>query len=46
MKLMMLSELGSTGAIETSVFQRLLAGNGTNPLRPVSWPTVIPLQVL
>jgi hypothetical protein len=28
-----------------SVFHRLLLGNGTKPLRLVSWPTVIPLHV-
>jgi hypothetical protein len=28
-----------------SVFHRLLLGKGTKPLRLVSWPTVIPLQV-
>src|ERR1043165_5945095 len=45
MKLMMLAELGSTGSAEMSVFQRLFAGNGTNPFRQVSCPTVIPLHV-
>src|SRR5271166_4231643 len=42
---MMLAEFESTGALEISVFQRLLAAKGTNPLRLVSCPTVIPLQV-
>src|SRR5437660_11682107 len=45
MKLMMLSELGSTGAVETSVFHRLELGNGTKPFRLAPWPTLIPLQV-
>src|SRR5579875_3117626 len=46
MKLMMLVELGSTGADETSAFHRLLVPwKGTKPLRLVSWPTVIPAQV-
>src|SRR5438094_5751674 len=44
-KLMMLSELGSTGAVEMSVFHRLELGNGTKPFRLAPWPTLIPLQV-
>src|SRR5215831_16595106 len=42
MKLMMFVELGSTGAEEISLFHKSSAGNGTNPLRLVSCPTVIP----
>src|SRR5579863_9303230 len=45
MKLMMLAELGSTGAAEMSVFQRLVLGNGTKPLRLDNWPVLIPAQV-
>src|ERR1017187_1087610 len=41
---MMLAEFESTGAAEISVFQRLLATNGTNPFRLVRRPTVIALQ--
>jgi hypothetical protein len=41
---MMFAELGSTGAAEMSVFHKLLVPNGTNPLRLVSCPTVMPLQ--
>src|SRR5919109_730770 len=44
---MMLSEFGSTGIEEMSVFQALSAGNGTNPFRsapgPVSMPAHVPL---
>src|SRR5271154_1213697 len=42
---MMLAEFEASGALEMSVFQRLLAWNGTKPFRLVSWPTVMPLQV-
>jgi hypothetical protein len=45
MKLMMFAELGSTGDAEMSVFHKLFAPNGTKPLRLVSCPTVMPLQV-
>src|SRR3954471_17774255 len=45
MKLMMFVELGSTGRVEMSVFQRLADGKGTNPFRLVSCPAVIPLHV-
>ena len=38
------AELGSTGALEMLVFQRLLAGKGTKPFRLPSCPRVIPLQ--
>src|SRR5579871_317327 len=34
-------ELGSTGAAEMSVFQRLLLENGTNPFRLAVWPVAI-----
>ena len=37
--------MGSTGALDISVFHRLVDGNGTKPFRLVSWPTVIPLQL-
>src|ERR1700735_4821546 len=42
---MMSAEFEAIGALEISVFQRLLAWNGTKPFRLVSWPTVMPLQV-
>src|SRR5271163_1725878 len=42
---MILAEFEAIGALEISVFQRLLAWNGTKPFRLVSWPTVMPLQV-
>jgi hypothetical protein len=45
MKLMMAAEFASTGADEMSLFQRLSAGNGTNPFRPALWPRLIPLQL-
>jgi hypothetical protein len=45
MKLMILAEFGSTAAVEISVFHRLLAGNGTKPLRLAPWPKLIPLQL-
>src|SRR5205809_5771257 len=45
MKLMMLSEFGSTGAAEMSVFHRFELGNGTKPFRLAPWLTLIPLQV-
>ena len=41
---MMVLELGSTGADEISVFQRLLLVKGTNPFRLAVCPTDIPLQ--
>src|SRR5207249_5109317 len=44
---MILSEFGSTGIEEMSVFQALSAGNGMNPFRsapgPVSMPAHVPL---
>src|SRR5437762_4747336 len=46
---MMLSEFGSTGIEEISVFHALSAGNGMNPFRsaprPVSMPPHVPLCV-
>src|ERR1700733_7255114 len=45
MKLIIAAECGSTGAEEISSFQRLSAGNGTNPLRLALWPGLIPLQL-
>src|SRR5579863_9531783 len=44
MKLMIASELGSTGEPEMSWFQALLAGKGTKPLRLAPWPVEIPLH--
>jgi len=41
MKLIMLPELGSTGAEEMSWFQRLLEGKGTKPFKLAPWPTAI-----
>src|SRR5690349_10471796 len=41
MKLIMALEFESTGAAETSLFQRLSAGNGTKPLRLAPWPVLI-----
>lgn len=41
MKLMMLAELGSTGALVMSVFQRLEERKGTKPLRLAPWPVDI-----
>ena len=46
MKLMIALEFGSTGAEEMSLFQRLSAGNGTNPFRLALCPRLIPLQAL
>src|SRR5580658_8833259 len=46
MKLMMLDEFGSTGALAMLVFQRLLVPwKGMKPLRLVSSPGVMPAQV-
>ena len=45
MKLMIAAEFGSTGAEEMSLFQRLSAGNGTNPFRLALCPRLIPLQL-
>jgi hypothetical protein len=45
MKLMIAAELESTGEVEMSLFQRLSAGNGTNPFRVALWPRLIPLQL-
>src|SRR5579863_6156459 len=36
--------LGSRGALEMSVFQRLVAGNGRKPLRLALTPVLIPPQ--
>src|SRR5579862_4380379 len=44
-KLMIAAEFESTGAEEISLFQRLSAGNGTNPFRLALWPRLIPLQL-
>ena len=45
MKLMILGEFESTGAVEMSVFHRLPEPwKGTNPFRLVSWPGAIPAQ--
>jgi hypothetical protein len=46
MKLMIASELGSTGALAMLVFHRLLVRKGTNPFRLPSGPNEIPLQGL
>src|SRR5713101_2736241 len=45
MKVMIFGEFASTGALEISVFHKLLDGKGTKPLRLAPWPTLIPLQV-
>src|ERR1700674_2613436 len=45
MKLMIAAEFASTGAEEMSLFQRLSAGNGTNPFRLALCPRLIPLQL-
>src|ERR1700688_1452814 len=45
MKLMIALEFASTGAEERSLFQRLSAGNGTNPFRLALCPRLIPLQL-
>jgi hypothetical protein len=45
MKLMIALEFASTGAEEMSLFQRLSAGNGTNPFRLALCPRLIPLQL-
>src|SRR5208283_1570315 len=37
--------MGSTGALEISVFQRLSAGKGTKPFRLAPWPKLKPLHV-
>ena len=44
MKLMMASELGSTGAVEMFSFQRLSGGNGTKPFREAPIPVDMVLQ--
>ena len=44
-KLIMAAEFGSTVAAEISLFHRLSAGNGRNPLRLALWPRLIPLQL-
>ena len=41
---MIVLELGSTGAEEMSVFHKLLLAKGTNPLRLAVWPVDITLQ--
>jgi hypothetical protein len=41
---MMVLELGSTGADEMSVFQRLLLEKGTKPFRLAVWPTDMTLH--
>src|SRR5271165_3654419 len=46
MKLMYASEFGSTGALAIFWFQRLSAGNGTNPFRLAPMPRAMPLQPL
>jgi hypothetical protein len=43
--LMIAAEFASTGAEEMSLFQRLSAGNGTNPFRLALCPRLIPLQL-
>src|SRR6266849_4434764 len=45
MKLIIAEELGSTGAVEISLFQRLSVGNGRNPFSAALWPRLIPLQL-
>jgi hypothetical protein len=45
MKEMMAFELGSTGAEEMSLFQRLSAGKGKNPPRLAPRPRVMELQL-
>src|SRR5215470_2686648 len=45
MKLIMLAEFGSTGAVEMSVFHKLEPGNGTNPFRLAPCPTLMPVHV-
>src|SRR4029453_2222615 len=42
---MMLSEFGSTGIEEMSVFQALSAGNGMNPFRAAPGPVSIPAHM-
>src|SRR5438874_325340 len=42
---MILSEFGSTGIEETSVFQALSVGNGMNPFRSAPRPVFIPAHV-
>src|SRR5208337_1153334 len=46
MKVMYASEFGSTGALAMFWFQRLSAGNGTNPFRLAPMPRAMPLQPL
>jgi hypothetical protein len=45
MKPISAAEFASTGAEEMSLFQRLSAGNGTNPFRLALCPSDIPLQL-
>lgn len=44
MKLMMAEEFESTGAFAMFAFQRLSAGNGTNPFKLPPCPVAIPLH--
>ena len=41
---MMDDEFGSTGALETSVFQAFVLVNGTKPLKLPPMPRLMPLQ--
>src|SRR5436305_1874022 len=45
MKVMMLSELESTGAVDTLVFQRLFGANGTKPFRLAPGPVLMAAHV-
>src|SRR5450432_733881 len=46
MKLMIASEFGSTGAPAMFLFQRLSAGNGTNPFKLAPIPVDMTLQLV